>query len=145
MKTITKYQSTDGSEWNIPQDAMARDSLHARVAAAMAPLGDVPQAVSDGKGWLQHNLETVLKAKDDILDICREEGFDKHFPAFKNRGRDCHSRSVIGRILDDNDGPLATAWARFGRIDEHGREHQQCYFAYTAGPDADHVCIETRI
>ena len=121
-----------------------RDALCAKVDAVMAPLGDVPQHVKDGKGWLQHNLETVNKAKDGILDLCRDAGLDDDFPAFRNKGRDCHPLSIIGRILNDRGGPLDKAWNRFCRIDTQGREHQQPFFAYTNGPLAEHVCVETR-
>ena len=145
MKTINKYQSTDGSEWNDHTKAIERDQLCARVDAAMFPLGEVPQGVKDGRGWLQHKLETVNKAKDAILKICRKEGFADNFKAFKSKGRECHPLSVIGRILNDNGGPLDVAWSRFARIDPEGREHQQCYFAYTNGPLPEHVCVESRV
>jgi hypothetical protein len=145
MKTITKYQALDGSEYTDLNKAAARDALCLKVDAAMQPLGDVPQGVKDGKGWLQHDLETVLKAKDAILEICREEGYADSFPVFKNPGRECHPLSVIGRILGDNGGPLNKAWGRFGRIDAQGREHQQCFYAYTNGPLPEHVCVESRV
>jgi hypothetical protein len=145
MKTITKYQSIDGSEWNDAMDALKRDYLCELVRSAMAPLGDTPQDVQNGKGWLQHDLETVNLAKDAILDICRAEGFAKNFTAFKSAGRECHSLSIIGRILDDCGGPLNEAWNRFARIDTQGREHQQPYFAYTNGPLLEHVCVESRV
>ncbi len=143
MKTIAKYQADDGSEWNSQQQAEVRDVLYAKVKAAMAPLGEVPEAVWDAKGWLQHDLETVNKAKDDILDICRAEGFAERFNCFKD-GRKLHSLSVIGRILSDNDGPLCDAWMRFCRIDLQGREHQQTYHAYTEQPPPPYPCIEDR-
>ncbi len=144
MKTITKYQANDGSEWSNPEDAEKRDALCVKVDAAMQPLGTVPKDVSDGNGWLQHDLETVNRAKDAIMEICQSEGFAESFAAFKNKGRDCHPLSVIGRVLDDFGGPLNRAWNRFCRIDLQGREHQQPFFAYTNGPLPEHVCIEDR-
>lgn len=145
MKTITKYQSNDGAEWADPIEAQKRDALCLKVEAAMKPLGGVPQAVVDGRGWLQHDLETVNKAKDAILEICREEGYAKTWKVFDSPGRECHPLSVIGRILDDNGGPINEAWRRFGRIDEKGREHQQAFYAYTNGPLPAHMCIESRV
>jgi hypothetical protein len=145
MKAITKYQSIDGSEFDTEQKAEARDALCVRVNVAMLALGDTPQDVQNGKGWLQHDLETVNLAKDAILDICRAEGFAKNFTAFKSAGRECHSLSIIGRILDDCGGPLNEAWNRFARIDTQGREHQQCYYAYTNGPSPEQVCVESRL
>lgn len=144
MRAILKFKANDGSEWDDEAAAIKRDKLVEKVDAAMKPLGKVPEAVEDGKGWLQHNLEVVYKAKDDILDICREQGLHEHYPVFNEQGRKCHALSVIGRILDDYHDPLSKAWSRFARIDEKGREHQQCYFAYTNGPAKDHVCVEDR-
>jgi hypothetical protein len=145
MKIITKYKANDGSEWTDINDALKRDELCDSVNEVMHPLGRVPKAVEDGKGWLQHDLETVLRAKDGIFQICREEGLNKNFQIFDNPGREVHPMSIAGRILDDIGGPLNYAWARFCRIDDKGREHQQCYYAYTAGPNPDHVCVESRV
>ena len=145
METIIKYKSNDGIEWDNQSDAEKRDALCMKVDAVMLPLGKVPEGVTAGKGWLQHDLETINQAKDAILEICREQGYDKSYPSFKERGRNCHPLSFIGRVLDDNGGPLNTAWSRFARIDVQGREHQQCYYAYTGGPARDHVCIESRV
>lgn len=139
MTPITKYQADDGSQWNNEEDALKRDALCKKVDAVMLPLGKTPKGVKDGKGWMQHNPERVLRARDGILDICREQGFGHE--VFKKRGRDCHPMSFIGRYLDDVGGPLNTAWQRFCRIDEHGREHQLPYFAYTSKPDPEHVCV----
>ena len=145
MRLINKYQANDGSEWPTEELALKRDQLHAAVATAMAPLGDTPQAVEYGKGWLQHDPETVAQAKDDILTLCRAHlNLAAQYPAFKAQGRDCHPLSIVGRVLDDVGGPLGKAWSRFCRIDPEGREHQQCYYAYTAGPDCDHYCVEDR-
>ncbi len=135
----------DGAEIESEELAVKRDKLCEKVHKAMLPLGDVPKGVSNGKGWLQHDLEKVNQAKDDILEICREDGLGKSFEVFNNPGRKCHALSIIGRILDDTGGPIATAWNRFCRIDEKGMEHQQPFYAYTNGPLAEHVCIESRI
>jgi hypothetical protein len=144
METITKYRAKDGSEWGRAHEATKRDKLCDKIEKAMLPLGEVPKDVRNGKGWLQHELETVFKAKDAILEICREEGYQKHFKQFESKGRDCHPLSIIGRILNDFGGPLDIAWRRFARIDLIGREHEQCYYAYTNGPLPEHYCVEDR-
>lgn len=144
MKTVTRYQSTDGELHDTAEAAEKRDALISKCAQAMAPLGDTPKAVKEGKGWVQHRPETVVACRDAILELCCQEGFAKTWPVFFHRGPEVHPRSIIGRILDDNGGLLAHAWNRFNRIDEAGREHQQSYFAYTAGPDTSHVCVEDR-
>lgn len=125
METITKFKALDGSEWNSEEDCRKRDCLHLACELAMKPLGDVPKAVSSG-------------------EVCRAQGMADSFPVFLHPGRMIHPLSGVGRILDDYGGPLNKAWCRFCRIDEHGREHQQCYYAYTNGPLPEHVCVEDR-
>jgi hypothetical protein len=144
MKTILKYRADDGSEHNTESAAQERDALCAAVDTAMSPLAiphDLQEHIERGKGWFQHDLATVHACREAILQICRDRGFAEHYPAFNQHGRDVHPLSIIGRILSDSDGPLDVAWRRFCRIDQQGREHQQCYFAYTAGPSDEHVCL----
>lgn len=143
MKEITRYQANDGSTWSTVSEALTRDNLLAAVNIVMAPLGDTPRAVEDGKGWLQHDLAVVTKAKQGILDLCKPQ-YAQAYPVFNEPAEKVHARSVIGRILSEDNGPLGDAWNRFTRIDLEGREHQQCYYAYTAGPAPEHVCIEDR-
>lgn len=140
MKAVTRYKTNDGSLFDDEDKAIAHEALCDKIDAVMAPLPPVPEEVERGKGWAQHDPEKVLTARDGILDICREQKLDEHYPVFKNRGRDVHPMSVVGRILDDVGGPLNRAWSRFCRIDDQGREHQQPYFAINK-PDSDHKCI----
>lgn len=102
MEAITQYKAKDGSIHPTESAALKRDNLVDRVAAAMRALGKPHEFVEDGKGWFQHDLETVLLAKDAILDICREEGYGKDRPVFQHKGRECNSHGIIGRILSDN-------------------------------------------
>lgn len=144
MKEITQFKSNDGSTWATVSEALKRDNLLSAVNLVMQPLGDVPEEVVKGNGWLQHNPDTVTKAKQGILDLCKPD-FAETWPVFNQPAQKVHPLSIVGRILDDAGGdPRSTAWGRFCRIDSEGREHQQCYYAYTAGPDKDHVCIEDR-
>lgn len=144
MQIITKFKANDGSEHATEEAAIKRDSLVFRVNGAMNPLGATPMFVRQGKGWLQHDPEIVLLCRDAIVEICRTEGLDKHYPVLKNAGREIHFMSIAGRILDDFGGPLAKAWARLCCIDEKGCEHQQPYFALN-GPAPEQNLIETRI
>jgi len=144
MRAITQYQAIDETIWNTELEAKIRDETIFTVDRIMAPLGEVPEDVTAGKGWLQHNLEKVNHAKDLILELCRVQGIGGTLQAFQSRGRDCHPMSIIGRVLSENRGPIPDAWNRFTRIDPQGREHQQPYFAYTNGPDSDHYCVEDR-
>ena len=140
----TKFVSTDGSEWDTEEAAIKRDNLVERINQIMQPLGSIHPDVEAVKGWVQHDLEVVNTAKDKILDLCRELKYNEDFPAFNNKGRDCHPLSIIGRVISDWGGPLDTAWRRFCCIDVQGREHEQPYYAYTGGPYKDHYCVEDR-
>lgn len=142
--TVIRYRSEDGSEWKSEVEAIKQDTLLLKIQIAMFPLGDVPIDVKDGKGWLQHDLSVVNKAKQGILDLCKEEGFSEDWPQFNEPADKVHPLSIVGRILDDSGGLLSDAWRRFGRIDVDGREHQQCYYAYTSEPEPEHICIEDR-
>jgi hypothetical protein len=145
MKEILQYQTKDGRVFNTAEAARDHETLVARIEAIMAPLGDTHPDVKDGKGWVQHDLETVNRAKDQIIHIGKEKGLFRAFDHIQRAlGRELHPFSLAGRILDDHGGPLAHAWARFGRIDEQGREHQQPFYAYTNGPLPEHVLIEDR-
>lgn len=143
MKTKTKYIADDGSEHDTAEAAIKRDELHRKCVEAMSPLGDTPEAVEDGKGWVHHNLATVNACKDRIFEICRELGYHNSFPIFNRAGSECAGMSMAYRILSDNRGPLCTAWGRFAQIDAQGREHQQPYYAMNQ-PSDEHVCIEDR-
>jgi len=147
MKEIIKYVAEDGSEHATKEAAERRESLQELVNDAMSPLAlspELQQAVSDGKGWVHHKRATVVRCQDAILDLCDEFDIASNFAAFQERGPQVHPLSIIGRVLSEVVDPLSKAWGRFGRIDQEGREHQQQYFAYTAGPSADHVCLEDR-
>jgi len=143
MRTILKYIANDNSEWDTPEKAETRDFLIERVNGIMAPLfvsDAVQRNLEANKGYWQHDLDAVYAAREGIMQICRERGYEGHYPCFKHHGREVHPLSVVGRILSETDEPLARAWNRFMRIDDQGREWQQCYLAYTATP-TDAVCL----
>ncbi len=127
MIAITKFKADDGSEFDTIEAASKRDLLHYQCKEAMKPLREINVS---SRHFYQHDPEVVNQCKDRILDICRAEGFAKNFQVFNNAGRNCHPLSIIGRILNDNGGPLDVAWSRFGRIAPDGKEYDQPYFAY---------------
>jgi hypothetical protein len=145
MIAITKFKTHDGVEFDTEEKAAAHEHLCQQVRAAMIPL-DIPapllKRVRDGEGWYQHDIETVYAVREAILALARPR-YAKSYLVFNAHGRTVHPLSSIGRILSDCDrsDPIGKAWSRFASIDATGREHQQCYFAYTAGPSTDHVCL----
>jgi len=139
LRTITKYQANDGSEYNNAAAAYARDLLLVETETVMSQLGEIPEDVKSGKGWLQHKINNVNRCRKAILKLCIFYLPDYSDIFHGNPGRN----SYVGRILDDNGGPLCDAWNRLCCIDDHAREHQQQYFANN-GPEPDHMCIESR-
>jgi len=146
MKAITQFQSEDGKVFDSADKCGEHERLCIAVEQVMKPL-EIPKeqskGVSDGIGWYQHDINAVYAAREGILALARPK-YAKSFPVFNTPGKDAHPLSVIGRILSDCTDwhdPIGNAWGRFAQIDEQGREHQQCYFAYTNGPEKEHVCL----
>lgn len=140
------YTTADGTRFDTEEEAKAHEVLVAKINAAMAPLGETPEAVEDGKGWLQHRPANVAKAKSTLCKLIAPQ-LEADWPhlakAMRQTPQEVHPMSLVGRILSDFGGPLNNAWGRFGRIDGQGREHQQSYFALN-GPGKEHVCVEDR-
>jgi hypothetical protein len=140
MKQITKYVAKDGKEFDFECDAFNHEALLFDIEKAMEPLG---LRCETDKGWIQHDRDTVDCVKDAILEICRQQGLNKSFKVFDNKGRDCNPFGIICRILSDLDTPIYSAWSRIMCIDDLGREHNHPDYAKN-GPDADQKLIEDR-
>lgn len=146
MKLITQYKAEDGKIFDDADKCGEHERMCVKVAWVMKPLeipAEIAKQVQDGVGWYQHDLEAVHAVREAILALCRPK-YAKNFPVFNKHGSKTHPLCVIGRILSDSTDrydPLGNAWNRFSRIDEKGREHQQCYYAYTNGPEKKHVCL----
>lgn len=146
MKAIIQYKSEDGKIFNSEGECEKHESLVEKLALAMTPLGPESKAVSDGKGWVQHDPANVSKAKKFILQLARPifaGNYPKITEAIDNNPDSIHPGSIVGRILDDMDTPVNDGWRRLYRIDSQGREHQQPYYAIN-GPLPSHVCVEDR-
>ena len=126
MQIVTKYRAIDGSEWDTADQAMDRDNLCAAVADAIAELGEpLSSAFFGGGGYRQHDLATVLSAKQRIVRLAK---IHTGHGVFDHPAADIHPFSIAGQILDDVGGPLRKAWRRFMCIDDQGREWGQPYF-----------------
>ncbi len=127
MLTITKFISTDGSEWNLPEDCQRRDSLDALVRVLESQL---PAAITDSDVRRQLDREAVLRVKRDVVALCRDE-----FPreaVFKHNADEIHPMSYAGRFLDDIGGPLRRIWWRFACM-SRAYDYEQPYYALNEG------------
>lgn len=137
MLAITKYRALDGSEWNSSGECVARDTLVNAVKDAMSSLALPPRKI-EPEEYFQHDPTAVVDCRCRILKLAAKE-----FPSFDcfrhEPPSEVHPRGIVGRILDDCGGPINTAWGRFMRIDDQGREWEQPYYAINGAPKA--VCI----
>jgi hypothetical protein len=141
IETITKYRAKDGSEWQTLDKAMEREALCFTVDDAMAPLG--PAIRITNHNYFQHQPPTVIACRAAILKLAAKQFPD--YDVFRHEPpQEVHPMSIAGRILDDCGGPIDTAWRRFMRIDELGREWEQPYYARNTPPDANPFALEAK-
>lgn len=132
MKSITKYVSEDGVEFDNEQACAAYEKTCAQVRAVMAPLGIKPDlpgcGFANGDGYLQHRPTVVASVRADLLAIA-----DSIMPHrwFKESAADPSVHpSWAGRMIDEMQGKcLREAWYRFMCMTPDGREYGQPYYA----------------
>ncbi len=146
MKTITKYQSTDGSEWNAPEQAIARDKMEAEVNEALGCLIK-PPAEPNWEGFVQQDASDVLECKTMLFQIANQEGvlkwwiddqLTKHGKTERQLIEDVHP-SWFGRMLDGGHGPLGRGYGRMACIDKQYRQWNQPFYA--ANPVEGAKCV----
>lgn len=123
MKAVTRYVSTDGSQWDSEADALRRDELDGAVRLIELQLPAVPESSS---ARVQVSQEFALAAKTRVVNLCRQEFPDQ--PIFMNRPEDIHPFSYAGRFLDDVGGPLRRVWSWFMCYSD-GYLYQQPFYA----------------
>ena len=67
MEQVIKYKAKDGGIFNSSTECQEHELLCYQVQQAMAPLGDCPEAVANGKGRLQHSPQTVMAAQAPLF------------------------------------------------------------------------------
>ena len=125
MKSITKFQASDGALFDTESEARARDALQIRLAEIEQPLG--PRVERSGLRRI-HKVVVFQGLKRSLMAICREL-YPKD-AVFQADPLSVHPFSYAGRLVCDG-GPtiLAQAWNRLMCITEDGVEYEQPYFA----------------
>ena len=146
MKTVTRYEASDGSIWSSVRDAEFRERLIEDVKAAMSGLKPYPSE-SNWNGYVQQCPNAVQLCKEKLHRIANVEGvlkwwFDSQKVDHGKTDKDliaCHP-SWPARMLEGSHGPLSSAYHRLMRIDDSSREWNQPYYADNPGTGKD-VCV----
>jgi hypothetical protein len=142
MKTITKYQAVDGSEWNTKQQALDRDVLCERVKSIMhdwPKVNDEDCSFINGHGFIQLSEEFVMKKRTALLKLIAKH-IDHKWVQQSLDDPGIHP-SWVERVLSDSDlKPIYVAWLNLGCIDKRWRQWGQPYYA--KNPDeGDQICV----
>ncbi len=139
MKSITKYEANDGSQWNTADKAIERDSLLIVLDEASRLLKPHPSDCNF-EGYIQQNRESVLDYKRILMRIAKKYAYGTIGKEGEERciwdmdPKEVHPLSIAGRFIDDsNCQPLNSAWRRLCCMDDKFREFNQPF--YVINPD----------
>src|SRR5262245_55628740 len=96
MKTITQYESVDGTKFNTEAECRKHDRLVLDCRKAIVALG--PQRNIASHQYIQHDREVALQAKRNVLAIMRREWSVGNYPVFNSPDDDIHPHSFVGRL-----------------------------------------------
>ena len=144
MKTITKYQANDGSEWTTEEAAMKRDALIVEVDQAIRPFGprivDEGCKFANGHGYVQHSRQSYAETRAALTTILlREFG-----PMPSGESPDALHVSWLARFAGECAEPLHNAFYRLYCTDEEFREWGQPYYALNPGRGEEFVLEDRR-
>ena len=143
MKAITKYQATDGKEFDSENECLDYEALITRVDTIMEALPPLPKDglldFLNGEGFIQHD-KTILRNVQ--LSLLKE--MQKHIDhrwiqdTIDNENVD---PGYVKKLVDDYTLiPLQEAWNRFMCIDDLYREWGSPYFVRNPN-EGKQVCV----
>lgn len=136
------FRADDGTLWPTDEQAVARNTLIAECAAAVAPLK--PRPADSFKGFIQQDLAVVATVKKAILDIAaRVHPYltDGWYGGTVESAAKVHQHGIAWRMMTDQPNhPLGKAWFRMICLDDQCREWEQMYYA-TFPHEGTDVCI----
>ncbi len=128
MKTLLKYKSDDGIEFNTQFECERHERLVLEIQGALAPLGPKVK-LGDGL-FKQHDPANVRKASEAVLAIIKREYPEMNKFTFDTCAPDNPSvwHTYLGRFVSDTN--LWRFTQRLMCINQHtGREYEQPYYA----------------
>lgn len=131
MKPITVYEADDGTRFNDPDTARARDLLCAEVRGVMSALGP-SRDLGQGEHY-QHPIVVVVACRLAILRMAERLLPTLDMASLTRRIEADPTVTGVGtmgsRFIDELDGPVPRAWRRLCCIAPDGKEYNQQYYA----------------
>jgi hypothetical protein len=126
------FVANDGARYQSDAACLAHEALLVDIAAAMLPLGppvvDKGCDFANGGGYIPHDPAAVKAARSALAALTvREEPWMSK--SIGTTPPDEVHPSWFGRMTDDCNAILSTAWRRLCCIDSSGREWGQMYYA----------------
>lgn len=138
MKTVTKYQANDGTQFDTAEAAEKRDKdLVVIDEITRACLKSTPTDCN-WDGYIQQHGPAVMDYKRVLMRMAKERGVyggspgpdEKTFSIWDRPVEEVHARGIAGRFLDDSgQNHIYRAWHRLACMDGRFREYNQPYFA----------------
>lgn len=122
MNKVIRYEANDGTLFVLPEHAVQRDLIQARIDEVLNKLPKHP----NGNGYVQHKGSAVLACQELAVELSKIEypggPWDQAPPNQINV-------AYASRYLDSY-MPVMRLWNRLSCIDKEFREWEQPYFVY---------------
>jgi len=138
-RTITEYVAKDGAVFRDRNECILHEELVDELEVIMSKLPPKPDdpdcRFANGHGYIQHDKETFIEAKNDILQLIlslvNNENIKKNWitPTIEQKWGECHPSWVSKAVSDCCPRIVNSAWRRFSCTDKEFREWGQPYFA----------------
>ena len=132
MQPITRYQADDGVIFTTSAECIQYEANTQLASLIMSKL-PTPTVnscdFSNGAGYIQHNIETVISVRNQFLRFIQQEYSTHRWIQDTIDGADIHA-SYAGRIICECcPSAISKHWYRFQCMDKQYREWGQPYFA----------------
>ena len=138
-ETIKQYTSIDGHKFLDRNACQRYENELEQIQPILNELNRCDNIKANE--YIQHDINDLLLIKRKIFTLVQHLYKDSFPHWLEWNGDDVHPMSIVGRVLDDNGGPIAKAWRQLSNYNfDLGREYQQPYFALH--PEEATKCIK---
>ncbi len=143
MKSQLIYIADDDTRFDREFECLKHEALGKKVTEIMAKLPSLPSdggcAFENGGGYIQHDPDTFLLARKQLLVLAKEVSSHKWIQ--QSIDNESAHPSYVARILDDYQTPIRKAWHRI-YCTTNFREYGQPYFAINPEKAKD-ICLNS--